>query len=225
MMRYHLKFYYLLVLCLSFTTINPSAQNDDPFAPIEDNPDLPRVLIIGDSISIGYTIPVREQLDGITNVHRIPENGGPTSRGMQKISEWLGDGDWDIIHFNWGLHDIKYMEDGKHQVSIRDYESNLIALVKAMKETGAKLIWASTTPVPEGDLSPKRVPGDEVAYNKVAENIMKMYKIKTNDLYSFAKERLDEIQRPENVHFTEEGSKLLGKKVASIIKETLKEKQ
>ena len=42
----------------------------DPFEPIQDNPALPRVLLIGDSISIGYTLPVRELLDGRANLHR-----------------------------------------------------------------------------------------------------------------------------------------------------------
>ncbi|MGC9318533.1 MAG: SGNH/GDSL hydrolase family protein, partial [Armatimonadota bacterium] len=73
-----------------------------PFQPIEDDPELPRVLLIGDSISVGYTLPVRSILEGTANVHRIPENGGPTARGLERIEDWLGDERWDVIHFNWG---------------------------------------------------------------------------------------------------------------------------
>ncbi|MDE2954799.1 MAG: SGNH/GDSL hydrolase family protein, partial [Gemmatimonadota bacterium] len=83
--------------------------NNPAFEPIEDVPGLPRVLIIGDSISIGYTVPVRELLKGKANLHRPLTNCGPTKRGTEEIENWLGDGSWDVIHFNWGLHDIVYM--------------------------------------------------------------------------------------------------------------------
>ena len=98
---------------------------------IEDQPGLPRVLLIGDSISIGYTIPVRNLLKGKVNVHRIPTNGGPTIKGLNQIEAWIGKKKWDVIHFNWGLHDLKYMgpngenlfpkeKGGKVQVDLSD---------------------------------------------------------------------------------------------------------
>jgi len=79
------------------------------FTKIEDVPGLPRVLLIGDSISIGYTVPVRDLLKGKANVHRIPVNGGPTLNGLKHLDAWLGTSRWDVIHFNWGLHDLKYI--------------------------------------------------------------------------------------------------------------------
>jgi len=213
----------ILIVTFIFTTYGQSQNTTNPaFKPIQDNPNLSRVLLIGDSISIGYTLATREKLKEIANVHRIPENGGPTSRGIEKIDRWLGDGNWDVIHFNWGLHDIKYMDDGDRQISPEEYVKNLKLLIEKMKNTGAKLIWASTTPVPDGDLKPKRVPGDEVLYNKLAAQLMHENRIPINDLYSFAKERLDKIQRPENVHFTEEGSKALAEQVANAILTRLK---
>ena len=69
-------------------------QPNPAFAPVEDDPELPRVLLIGDSISIGYTVPTRELLAGVANVHRIPVNGGPTTRGVEAIDEWLGGEPW-----------------------------------------------------------------------------------------------------------------------------------
>src|SRR5262245_13412125 len=67
------------------------------FAQIQDVPGLPRVLIIGDSISIGYTLPLRETLKGKANVHRPATNCGPTARGVQSIDQWLEGGKWDVI--------------------------------------------------------------------------------------------------------------------------------
>jgi hypothetical protein len=66
---------------------------------------LPRVLLIGDSVSRGYTQAVRTALAGKANVHRAPANCGPTASGIKNIEVWLGDGKWDVIHFNFGIHD------------------------------------------------------------------------------------------------------------------------
>ncbi|MBT5708667.1 MAG: sulfatase-like hydrolase/transferase [Verrucomicrobia bacterium] len=188
-----------------------------PMAPIHDQPDLPRVLLVGDSISIGYTVPVREMLKGRANVHRILENGGPSSKGIQKLDQWLGKEKWDLIHFNWGLHDLKFMENNKRQVSLDDYEQNLTEIVDRLKQTGASLIWASTTPVPHGNLKPLRKPGDDLIYNLVAKRIMRDKQVAVNDLFALANSQLDQIQRPENVHFTPDGSQLLAKQVSRII--------
>jgi acyl-CoA thioesterase-1 len=177
--------------------------------------------LIGDSISIGYTLDVRELLNGKANVHRIPENGGPTINGLEKIDVWLGDGKWDVIHFNWGLHDLKYMDNGKHQVGIKDYEQSLDRLVATMKKTGARLIWASTTPVPDAKVSPPRKSADVIAFNEAAARVMKKHGLPTDDLYSLALPRLAEIQRPANVHFSDAGSRVLGEQVAAEILKAL----
>lgn len=198
----------------------PAAPNP-AFAVVRDDPALPRVLLIGDSISIGYTLDVRELLKGKANVHRIPENGGPTINGLEKIDEWLADGQWDAIHFNWGLHDLKYMDDGKHQVGMEDYEKNLDRLVTTMKKSGAKLIWASTTPVPDAKVSPPRKSADVIAFNQSAARVMEKHAVPTDDLYSLALPRLAEIQRPANVHFTDAGSRVLAEQVAAEIRRAL----
>jgi acyl-CoA thioesterase-1 len=202
------------------------------YAPVQDVPGLPRVLLIGDSISIGYTVPVREALKGKANVHRPAANCGPTSRGVQSIDQWLGDGKWDVIHFNFGLHDIVFMDKdgkrvpadqgGRHQVSESDYEKNLETIVSRLKKTGAKLIFATTTPVPPG--SAGRVPGDEIHYNNIARRVMKRHGVAINDLYAFAQPRLSEIQLPANVHFKPEGSKQLADQVAASILQALSAK-
>ena len=191
------------------------------FATITDDPKLPRVLLIGDSISIGYTLPVRELLKGKANLHRIPTNGGPTITGLEKLKSWLGDGKWDVIHFNWGLHDLKFMDSGKQQVPLADYEKNLRELVKQLKATGAKLIWCATTPVPDADMKPPRKNADVIAYNAVAKKIMTENGIAIDDLYAFALQKLSAIQRPANVHFTDEGSKVLAKQVVASIEAAL----
>ena len=213
------------------STVAKKAPNP-AMAPIVDEPSLPRVLLIGDSISIGYTLPTRELLKGKANLHRIPVNGGPTSNGVKSIDAWIGDKKWDVIHFNWGLHDLKHIDDkgqlvdsskGKHQIAIADYEANLRQLVQRLKKTGAKLIWCSTTPVPNG--SAGRVPGDEVKYNAVATKVMKEEGVETNDLYAFAKPQMDKIGLPANVHYSDSGSAVLASRVAAVIEAALAAKK
>ncbi len=202
----------------------PKAKQPDPaFATPTDDAKLPRVLLIGDSISIGYTVATRELLAGKVNLHRISENGGPTTNGTGKLAKWLGTTKWDVIHFNWGLHDIKFMPDGKRQIGLEDYEKHLRALVKQMQATGAKLIWCTTTPVPEGKVSPARKPEDVLAYNAIAKKVMEENKVTINDLYAHAQAGpLAKIQIPVNVHFTSSGSKYLAKQVAASIEAALK---
>jgi hypothetical protein len=220
--------YFALLLCLLYTSIF-AAKRPSPFAKFEDEPDLPRVLLIGDSISIGYTLPVRESLKGKVNVHRIPTNGGPTTKGLTSIDAWLGKGKWDLIHFNWGLHDLKFMgpngenlspkeKGGKAQVPLEEYEANLDMLTARMKKTGTKLVWRNTTPIPSG--SKGRYVGDSVKYNEAAARVMKKHNVPTQDLFTVSKERMEELMLPANVHYKKEGSKLLGELVAKrILKE------
>jgi lysophospholipase L1-like esterase len=187
---------------------------------------LPQVLIIGDSISIGSFKPLQEKLEDIAVVTHNEGNAQHTAYGLKKLDEWLGDTCWNVIHFNFGLHDLKYVdvhgrntsvETGKQQIPIDKYEQSLDQIVKRLKKTGAKLIFATTTPVPDG--TGFRAKGDAAIYNRAAERIMKKHGVVINDLYSFALPRLKEIQRENNVHFTLQGSEQLAEQVAkSIIK-------
>jgi acyl-CoA thioesterase-1 len=51
-------------------------------APVDDVAGLRRVLLIGDSVSIGYTLPTRELLKGKANVHRPSTNCSSTGHGL-----------------------------------------------------------------------------------------------------------------------------------------------
>ncbi|MHC4123795.1 MAG: alpha/beta hydrolase fold domain-containing protein [Planctomycetota bacterium] len=164
---------------------------------VEDNPNLPNVLLIGDKVSTDYTLAVRQELTGKANVHRPltssawPANCGHTTKGLSYLDLWLGEKKWDVIHFNWGLEDLKYVnqsgkavpiEKGDQQVPLEKYETNLNTLVKLLGGTGAKLIWATTTPIARND--PTRIAGDEIRYNAIAAEIMQKHDIIINDLYS-----------------------------------------
>ena len=201
---------------------------------IESDPQLPNVLVIGDSISIGYTLGVRTNLKGIANVHRPPTNCGPSVKGMAEIDTWLGTTKWDIIHFNFGLHDLKWMgpngenlaepkgQGNSQQVPVEEYAEYLEVIARKLKATGAQVIFRNTTPVPEG--AKGRVVGDSKIYNQAAAKVMKRHGIAIDDMYGYTIDRLETIMLPANVHFNKEGNVYLAEKVAAVIKDSLTSK-
>ena len=206
----------------------PAARKPQPsLVQITDDPKLPRVLLIGDSISMGYTLPVRELLQGKANVHRPLTNCGDTAKGLQELDKWLGSGKWDVIHFNWGLHDLKFLDDkkqltdsaeGRQVAPPEQYEKNLRELVARLKKSGAKLIWASTTPVPDGTVGRKQ--GSEARYNEIAARIMQDNGVAIDDLNAVVKKD-PTGQLPHNVHFSGQGSQELAKAVVASIEAAL----
>ena len=206
--------------------IVPRVQPGNAYEPVVDAPGLPRVLLIGDSISEGYTLPVRKLLQGRANVHRIPQNGGPTKLGIEHIEKWLGPGKWDVIHFNWGLHDLMFFPDPKAEPvqyekdRLELYERNLSVLVARLKQTGAKLIWATSTPVPDQMSSPRSPPKRSAVvkvYNEAAARVMKEFSVPVNDLNAYVAPVVAKLQRAHDVHFGTEGSEFLARKVAEEI--------
>ncbi len=113
---------------------------------------------------------------------------------MQSLDKWLGDTRRDVIHFNAGLHDLCYRSpsakaygnrdkvNGTLSVSLEQYQKNLETIVLRLKKTGAKIIFANTTVVPEGE--PGRKVGDDLRYNEVAAKVMARYGIGVNDLHA-----------------------------------------
>jgi acyl-CoA thioesterase-1 len=215
-----------------------SAQAPAPSPPhpalvqVADVDGLPRVLLLGDSIAMGYTLPVRARLHGRANVHHPAENCGDTGRGLRRLDDWLGTGRWDVIYFNFGLHDMKYLDaagkyvpadQGTQLIPLANYEANLRELVARLRSTGATLVFATTSPVPDGTLG--RVPHDELAYNAVARRVMRELNVRVDDLHALAVARQKEIQLPHNVHFTEAGYAALAEKVAATLGELLPTQQ
>jgi hypothetical protein len=180
----------------------------DYWAYVKDNPKLPRVLLIGDSISIGYTLPVRKALAGRANVHRAPQNCGRTAVGLLKLNVWLDDGKWDVIHFNFGIHD--------EHTPLADYEKQLEEFVARLQKTRAKLIWASTTPIQRNEAK-KHFPESIVERNTIAARMMQRHGVAVDDLFTFISPYQATLQRPNDAHFTAEGCEMLGQQVARSI--------
>ncbi|MHC4716306.1 MAG: SGNH/GDSL hydrolase family protein [Planctomycetota bacterium] len=182
-----------------------------------------KVLLIGDSISRGYHPTVARVLAGKADVRHMG-SGRDTGYTLARVERWLGDVEWDVIHFNWGLWDCRHTvnEDGtlSYAVPLAEYESNLRKLIGIMEATGARLIWASTTPVLWDEPGLGRTDPDVRRYNEAAARIMAAKGIATDDLYGLVKPRLHELQSKaydSDVHYTAEGYRVLGRAVARAI--------
>lgn len=209
-----------------------------------DDPDLPRVLVVGDSISMNYHRAAKVALDGVANYHRIDGNGGPSDHGVVCMALWLGDYEqeglhWDVIQFNHGLHDLKQFYDeetgtyGAHQVELDDYKANLEKEIQIMRKTGAVLMWCATTPIPNSYFGRWRQglmgrrEGEAMVYNRAALEVLENHPdILVNDLHKVIREDdsgvFDNWRKGKDVHFwgrnEQEG---VGKAVAAAIQRAL----
>tara|TARA_B100001121_G_scaffold245675_1_gene220590 strand:- start:417 stop:1388 length:972 start_codon:yes stop_codon:yes gene_type:complete len=214
--------------------------------------DIPRVLIIGDSVSIGYTRFLQKLLndDEHVQVLRImkppwsdpikesrlnrsqePMNAQDTEYGIEKIEFWLsqfGGIKWDLIYFNFGLHDIKHVDidgvsflgrelGGEKLVHPLDYQENLKILTERLKQSTKQLVWNNITPIPVG--SRARYNEDAVNYNRIASIVMGENDIPTLDLYNPSFNNMSDWMLEENVHFKDEGYKALAEIIAEDILE------
>ena len=212
---------------MSFYTPEQDADGLRPGSKGKDG--LPRVLLIGDSISTGYTKPVKMILQDVCSIQRPDVNCGDTARGLDRIDAWLGEQIWDLIHFNWGLHDLCYRHPdsevygcrdkvkGTISVDIETYRENLQRLTKRMTQSARRLVWASTTYVPEAEAG--RYQGDEIRYNSCAAEIMDRFDIPTNDLHALTESfPASMFVRPGDVHYTKEGYREIARVVAACIR-------
>jgi acyl-CoA thioesterase-1 len=223
----------LLAACFLLSTTHAAWEKDRPAKPpvIPPNPDgLPLVLLIGDSISGAYLPTVTKELAGKAVVAKSTDNGESTAVGVIKIDGWLGDTKWDVIHFNWGLWDIYGWQYAADDRSPKMYEQRLEQLVERMKKTGAKLIWATTTPTPPKPEKAmlKRWQKEvviakelEAEYREAALRVMKKHGVQVNDLHATILPHVKELQPEGDVHYKAGGNVILGKKVAESIRSCL----
>lgn len=206
------KALFLAVLCLA------AACNDQK----------PEVLIIGDSISMGYTPFVTEIMDGAVGITRPEGNCGGSLKGIAHIDEWLapGDGRWDVIHFNFGLHDLKHVDPATGKASAdpehpneqtpEQYAANLEQMIGKMKMTGARLVFATTTPFRGIQPDPYRDSAQVAVYNAAALDVCLKHGVAVNDLCAYVLANPG-MMRPDNVHFYAPDSRALAGQVCNAI--------
>ena len=171
---------------------------------------LPRVLILGDSVYQQPAAEAAKELQGKVQVvypARKPGEVRNSATVLANLETLLGEEPWDVIVFNVGLGDLVHRAPGMKSFRVmareaggirttnpQQYEKNLRELVKQLQATGAKVVWASTTPIRHSSSNVFEL-GTEVEYNAIAAKVMAQQKVPTCDMYTYVLSLID-MQRP-----------------------------
>jgi len=199
---------------------------------------LPRVLLIGDHGwgpksppgATGYMEHVARRLEGRAVVVRSPDSGATTAKALTtipgnpsadatRLDVWLGSEPWDVIHVSFGLHDAKLDDEGRPAVSLDEFSRNLERILDRLEQTGARLVWASATPVAKSHS--RRRAEDIVRFNEVAREIVERRGIPVNDLHAAAAGQLDAWLVPGSPHLNATGAAAIAAEVAASVEAAL----
>jgi lysophospholipase L1-like esterase/dienelactone hydrolase len=204
---------------------------------VDPAPARPRVLLMGDSIRLGYAPLVAKKLDGTADVFGFPENGGDTAATLKQLDAWVKDkkppfdkpGPPLVVHFNCGLHDLKFgKKAGKHQVPVEEYAANLKAIVAKLKAVTPHVVFASTTPILDDRHAGRKADFDRFdkdvqAYNAAAAKVMADLGVPVDDLNRIVRDGgAGELLGKDGTHYTPAGNERLADAVADVVRRQLK---
>jgi dienelactone hydrolase len=202
----------------------------------------PQVLLMGDSIRLGYAPIVVKKLDGVAEVFGFPENGGDTSATLKQLEGWFKDGKAPlaappnapalpplIVHFNCGLHDLKFgKKTEKHQVPLDEYEKNLRAIVAKLRTRTNHIYFATTTPIIDDRHAGRKADFDRFdkdvkAYNERAVTVMQELGVPVSDLNRIVQDGAPAAMLgKDGTHYTPAGYERLADAVTDVVKRKLK---
>lgn len=219
----------LLILCM-FVQSSQAEEKE------EQGPDLPKVVLIGDSIRLSYTATVVKELEGRAVVFSPKPNGQDSRNVLKNLDAWAIKQQPAIVHFNCGIHDTKKFKiTGKFQVSPEEYEANLRKIVEQIRgKTDAVVIFATSTPIIDDRAAKIRAERDYELlntsieqYNAIATQVMTELKVPINNLNATlnapkAPKTTKTLIVADGVHLSSAGQLMLGQKVAHTIENHLK---
>lgn len=191
-----------IVLCVVFSYAGTVSAQDER----------PRVLILGDSVYTNVWRTVEQELKDRAQV--TGKRVGDSSTALATFDELLGDQKWDVIHFNFGLADLHYKDPrtktiramSRHAGGVRvtspdQYEKNLDEWVTRLKARGARLVWASTTPILHPGADNLFDLRSEIEYNAIAERVMARHGVAINDMHAFVMRPIKPESPPQVFEF------------------------
>ncbi len=192
-------------------------------------PELPKVLLLGDSIREGYAPLVAKKLEGIAEIVQPKENGGDTANTLKFIDKWIEAGKPVVVHFNCGLHDLKFgKKTSAFQVSGDEYEKNLKAIAERLQKATPHVVFATTTPIIDDRHAARKADFDRFdkdvkSYNERAVKVMLELGIPVDDLNRIVQDGGPAtLLGKDGTHYTKEGSERLADAVADCIKRQLR---
>ncbi len=189
-------------------------------------PPRPHVLLVGDSISIGYHDAAVAALADVADVTRVPESGGTSGNVLEHLDEWIVAVQPDLVHINCGLHDLARSPNAglEPRTPLDTYEANVRRIIERLRaETHATVIWATTTPINDERhrlrKGSERRQDDVAAYNAAADRVMRELRVPINDLHRVVVDTgADDLLGRNSVHFSDEAYERLGTAVGDAVR-------
>lgn len=185
-----------------------------------------KMLIIGDSISMGYTPFVRERLAPAVQVQHgggdyINDQSSRETRNS--VDAWLvGLESGDTITWNNGLHEA--LRDAyplpQDRISLDEYRDNLHAIAQKLLATPARVFFLTTTYVPANIDFPPAIQ-KRADLNVVARDVMQDYpNITVVDLGTYSEtitSLMTNAPLQNNVHYTDAGYDALAQFIVNAV--------
>lgn len=189
----------------------------------------PKVVLLGDSIRLGYAPLVARRLAGQAVVVSPPENGGDSRNVLAHLDAWVVGEQPALVHFNCGPHDLKQLHDEqRYQVPPDAYPGYLAEIVRRLRaETTATLVFATTTPILDARHAARgatfdRLEDDVRRYNAAAVAVMQEAGVAVNDLHTIVEQvGPAEALAADGTHFTALGYERLAEAVADCVRRNL----
>jgi len=184
-----------------------------------------KVVLIGDSIRMGYQPLVAEKLNE-AEVWGPAGNCRHSIWALDHFQEWVADQNPDLAHVNFGIHDAMVRPDGEHQILLAQYRLCLKRFISNVKQLGnTRMIWATSTPVyaPEPGVSMDKWSVDKAlqidAYNSAATQIVLAEGLPVNDLHEvIIRNDFAKCLSDDGCHMTPFGNQVLSDAVVKAIR-------
>ena len=184
-----------------------------------------KVMLIGDSIRMGYQAGVTQLLSNLASVQGPDENCRFSAYTLFHLATWMSDDDYDVVHWNNGLWDTSRMPDGKIHTPLAMYLEFHDRIASILLKKTKRLIFATTTPVwPEQFTSGSIRPRDNAdirAYNHAAAELHRKNGIAINDLHTLISADIKHFVSEDMIHLTPAGNEVCANRVASCIADNL----
>jgi hypothetical protein len=188
-----------------------------------------KILLIGDSIRLGYDDYVKESMKNVAEVYYPAENCQSAAVVLTTLHAWadgLGLYEADAVHFNAGHWDNLRIYGDEPIMSIEAYAVNIRRIAQRIRFLfpDAKIIFATTTPVYEAGFIEEFVArrnSDIEAYNAAACEALADLDVTINDLYSLMKDQPVDCFSDRTHFYTAKATELLGGQVTRTLCDAL----
>jgi lysophospholipase L1-like esterase len=179
-----------------------------------------KVLLLGDSIRLNYAPYVYRNLNEKAEILTPEDNGRFAKYTLHELPGWLKTfGTPHVIHFNNGLWDLHHFNGQEALTPLADYVADLERIVVLLKSTGAKLIFATCTPVRKENT--EWFNEEIIQYNAAAVALMQKHGVEINDLHALLFGQEDTYIADDLIHLNRFGIKKAGEQVIKTLEEWL----